>query len=892
MNLVLLENRQLHFKCDLEEKGELRFLADLFQKKTTVGLLALLNLTNLYQSNLDLTFWRYFTSLVFKEFCLFCDQLDSLKPYDKFLSEVLHKAPLITGYEYLNLEFLKALQWEILDTLKEEIKPYSDPRSYLEKVYPDWQNVGRVYFHLAENPKEESSDFVFLASYTTKVNQKHRLQHVTFGQALGESLSNKNNDQALKLLEPIKKAAKTSSFVKDMIQKKKIYQPSLLSRGEAHSFLQDFPIFEKEGIKVKLPQSWQGRTPQKPRVTVSLEEKSKSSHVGFHSLFQFRGQLTLGGKKLDEKEISEILESEEGLIKIRGRWLDINRDKLQSVLAYWKKAERLQQNGIPFIEAMRILAKSFLTSDFSSNKPQQETEDYLQVEILGKFKDLLESLKNPYQLKVESLNHILKKHLKAILRPYQFEGVKWLCFLKDRGFGGCLCDDMGLGKTIQVISVLIRDKYLVSKKIDQIPTSLLVAPASLLGNWKSEIDRFAPSLKVKVLHNFEMSKAQISDLAANYKEQDLLITSYKMVEKINWLFNRKWNFFILDEAQGIKNPESIQSKTIKKIDSHCRVALTGTPIENNILDLWSLFDFCLPGLLGSLAHFKNFYKSMEQKESFVPLKKIIKPYILRRLKTDSFIINDLPDKIEKKTYCLLSQEQVILYKKTLSNLSADLKLEQADIKRKGLVLSYLLKFKQICNHPSQFLSDGDYDETKSGKFYQLKKLAMKIAVCNEKLLVFTQFKEITDILDGFLNKIFQTEGFVLHGGVGVKKRKELVDLFQTKNQYPYFILSLKAGGSGLNLTRANHVIHFDRWWNPAVEMQASDRSFRIGQKKNVIVHKFITKGTLEEKIDLMITEKTKLVNDIIEPSSFKPTEFSDSEILNLMSLDLPREERT
>jgi SNF2 family DNA or RNA helicase len=354
------------------------------------------------------------------------------------------------------------------------------------------------------------------------------------------------------------------------------------------------------------------------------------------------------------------------------------------------------------------------------------------------------------------------------------------------------------------------------------------------------------------------------------------------------LTGHTWNYIILDEAQAIKNAETKQTKACKKIPAENRVILTGTPVENRLEDLWSLFDFINPGLLGNAAEFKRFSKSLrENPDGYARLKKIIGPFILRRLKTDKTIISDLPDKIEMKSYCDLSKKQIVLYQKHVADLATSLKTKNDDLSRKGLVLAALMKFKQLCNHPDQFLGQSGYVETDSGKFQRLREISETIYAKRERMLVFTQFAEITGHLDAFLESIFHRRGAVLHGKVAVSKRKEIVERFQGPEYVPYLVLSLKVGGTGLNLTRANHVIHFDRWWNPAIENQATDRAFRIGQTQNVLVHKFIAKGTVEEKIDAMIEAKKSLADEVMgESGEAWITELDDQQLLQMFTLTL------
>ena len=417
-----------------------------------------------------------------------------------------------------------------------------------------------------------------------------------------------------------------------------------------------------------------------------------------------------------------------------------------------------------------------------------------------------------------------------------------------------------------------------------------MAPASLLANWALEAARFTPGLKVWIAHPSFPSGDESNTLKPpDFSAVDLVVTSYGTLLRQDWIGQTNWRLAILDEAQAIKNPNAKQTRAVKSLKASARIALTGTPIENNLRDLWSIFDFVNPGLLGSAKAFANFAKTLATQPhvSYAPLRKLVQPYILRRLKSDRSIIADLPDKTEIKAFCPLTKKQAALYQAAVGELEEALEQAGEGISRRGLVLASLMRLKQICNHPSQWLGDGAYDEAESGKFERLREIAEAIAGRQEKLLVFTQFKEIIAALEKLLASVFGRRGLVLHGETPVAKRKELVKTFQEDERTPFFVLSLKAGGSGLNLTGASHVVHFDRWWNPAVENQATDRAYRIGQKRNVLVHKFVCRGTIEAKIDLLIDSKRQLADDFLgSGGEINLTEMSNSELLRLVALDL------
>ena len=421
-------------------------------------------------------------------------------------------------------------------------------------------------------------------------------------------------------------------------------------------------------------------------------------------------------------------------------------------------------------------------------------------------------------------------------------------------------------------------------------TDLLVVPASLVGNWRLEIERFAPMLKVLIGHPSYIPSAELKNLSQERVEtHDAVITTYGTVMRTDWMKEYSWRHVILDEAQAIKNPSAKQTRAVKSLKARWRLALTGTPVENRLGDLWSIFDFLNPGLLGSAKAFSGLCKSMAlNSRGYEPLRKLVQPYILRRLKTDKSVIADLPDKTEVDAYCLLTKRQAILYQQSVEEMQRTIE-ELEGIERRGVVLAFLMRFKQICNHPSQWLGDGEYKAADSGKLGRLRELCESIAARQDKVLVFTQFREMTEPIAGFLTEIFGQNGLVLHGGTPVKKRQSFVKSFQENDQLPFMVLSLKAGGSGLNLTAASHVIHFDRWWNPAVENQATDRSFRIGQKKNVLVHKFVCRGTVEERIAQMIADKKKLSDEVLSQGAESSlTEMDNEELISMVSLDLSR----
>jgi SNF2 family DNA or RNA helicase len=433
--------------------------------------------------------------------------------------------------------------------------------------------------------------------------------------------------------------------------------------------------------------------------------------------------------------------------------------------------------------------------------------------------------------------------------------------------------------------------YLTQENQDNLPLStLLIAPTSVVGNWNKEVEKFAPRLQV-LIHHGSNRQQNLEEFQAQIKNYDLVITSFTLARKDEKLFKSiTWQRIVLDEAQNIKNPKSAQTKAILQMKSHYRLALTGTPIENRLLDLWSIFNFLNPGYLGKESQFRKQFESPIQKENdqrqAIILKKLVEPFILRRVKTDKDIIKDLPDKVEHKQYCNLTKEQASLYEAVVKDVEKQLE-EVEGIKRRGLILATLMKLKQICNHPRQFLQDNsEFTPQRSHKLERLGEMIEEVILEGESLLVFTQFTEIGEALQHYLKTQLHYHTYYLHGGTNRKKREQMISEFQDpQTNASIFILSLKAGGVGITLTKANHVFHFDRWWNPAVENQATDRAFRIGQKKNVFVHKFVTLGTLEEKIDQMLEDKQKIADSVVGSDESWLTELDNDSFKKLIALN-------
>lgn len=799
-------------------------------------------------------------------------------PPETELNELAFAVPPMLGAEYLTPSVLSEL-WQAMDAAcdAELAEARTSVQEFLKSRHPAWNLVGRVHFNLAENRKDEEAPFAFLATYTTRLSAQAKAQHLPLGKALQEYAGAKNRERLLSLLMPVQRAAEQCGWLKSMVDAGEIFHPLRWSPQQALQFLKDVPALESGGVVVRMPANWRMNRPARPQVKAIVGGEAPAK-LGLDALLDFRMEVTLDGETLSRAEIKRLLASSEELAFIRGKWVEIDHERLKRTLGQFEEIERrVAADGLPFGEAMRLLAGAGIADDPATRADADWSET-----VAGPWlAETLSALRRP-----DGAGQVDPgRALQATLRPYQLAGVRWLHLLARLGLGACLADDMGLGKTIQVLSLLL---VLKEQRGDKRKPSLLVAPASLLANWAAEIARFAPGLRAVVVHPSAASTEKRKFDDADLADVDLAITSYGFLTRAAWLEETRWHLVVIDEAQAIKTASTKQTKAVKRLKADARIALTGTPIENRLGDLWSIFDFINPGLLGSSKQFSSFVKQLDERphNPYAPLRELVRPYILRRMKTDRSIIADLPDKTEVKAFCMLSRKQAALYQQAVDTLTGS--IEAADgIERRGLVLALLMRLKQICNHPSQWLGDNAWAEEDSGKLARLREITEEIASRQEKVLIFTQFRETTAPLAAFLGSVFGRDGLVLHGETEVSKRKDLVRRFQEDEDVPFFVLSVKAGGAGLNLTAASHVIHFDRWWNPAVENQATDRAFRIGQTKNVLVHKFVCRGTVEDKIDQMIESKQQLAGEFLSGGAEAVlTEMKDDELLKLVRLDL------
>lgn len=869
----------------------------------------------------EFAYWKEFTRQLGKSLCSlddvgrerFCkkisrEKLRQLAPLpDAYeLLRIISRAPPMRGLEYLTTKTLTQLWFELLDEVHQQVmsrRGQNGLNELLQAINPDWQPLGRVTFHLAENKKDEMRPFAFLATYTNRMSKKATVKHLPLAEALQQFAGEKKQSKLTELLKPVHQASQSSELIRSWLDSRALFRPQALSISQAHQFLSDVPAMERAGLVVRVPNWWRARSSSRAEVRIHLGN-DKPRGVGTDSLLDFSVELALDGEGLTAAEQQQLLAADEGLMWLRGKWIEVDRQRLSEALEHWQDLEQRHAGGIDFLHGMRMLAGATLAADEG-----EVVSEWTQVIAGDWLKETLATLRDPG----DEMGCQPGYELKASLRPYQVIGVRWLWFMTQLKLGACLADDMGLGKTIQIIDLLLQLKQASKPKKSKLAAStktvsrpsLLIVPASLIGNWKSEMARFAPQLKVLIAHRSETDTSALKKLANNPRRSlngvDAVVTSYSLARKAKWMAEYDWNLVILDEAQAIKNANSSQTRAIKKLRSDCRIALTGTPVENQLGDLWSLFDFCCPGLLGSSQEFKQFLKRLQTKsgehihEPYASLRRLVQPYILRRMKTDPMIVPDLPAKTEMRVNCGLSRRQAALYKQAVQELEKQLEqnrvssVSKSGIQRRGIVLSTMMRLKQICNHPSQAVARSDFEAEESGKFQQLMRICEPISQRQEKALVFTQFQSMCEPLSEFLASVFGSSGLTLHGKTPVKRRKQLVKQFQEDESIPFFVISLKAGGTGLNLTAASHVIHFDRWWNPAVENQATDRAFRIGQKRNVLVHKFVCRGTLEERIDEMLHSKQKLTDEILgqkQEGELSLTELSDQELLEFVTLNV------
>jgi len=640
--------------------------------------------------------------------------------------------------------------------------------------------------------------------------------------------------------------------------------------------------FQDSGLGVILPPSLVNREGLASRLGLRIRATTpnlkKTEKIGLQSLLNFKWELTIGQQRLSEAEFKKLISQGSPLVEINGEWVELRPQDVRAAEEFF--ASRKDKVNLSLEDALRIGTGDTQTIALRARYAIEKLP-VVSFETSGVLQELLANLTDNRSIKAIAT----PANFRGELRPYQARGASWLAFLQRWGLGACLADDMGLGKTIELIAFLL---HLQEQDALTGPT-LLVCPTSVLGNWSREVKRFAPSLKTLVHHGEKRAKGK--DFARTIQDRDLIITSYSLAFRDEKeLSSISWQTVVLDEAQNIKNPGSKQSQAVRQLQTELRIALTGTPVENKLQELWSIMDFLNPGYLGTRQFFQRRFAMPIEKygdtDSLQTLRSLVGPFILRRLKTDRDIIQDLPEKQEMTVFCGLTPIQAELYQQVVDQSLAQIDIYDGLV-RHGLIIALLTKLKQICNHPAQFRKQKTLtNPQQSSKLMRLESMLSEAIAEGDRALIFTQFAEWCKLLKPYLEQQLGEEVLFLYGNTRKKQREEMIDRFQQDPQGPkIMILSLKAGGVGLNLTRANHVFHFDRWWNPAVENQATDRAFRIGQTRNVQVHKFVCSGTLEEKIHEMIESKKLLADRIVGTGEKWLTELDSDRLRDILLLE-------
>lgn len=810
---------------------------------------------------------RWLPAMLSKEVRQLVEKLEDILPPSLFLWEEKKTIKEVDHHRAINL--LSLLITELITVFEERNSDDLFLNLFLRKYPYDFKKPGeealsggvsvwvQKYYLAQGNYKPqivvaESSNDNFLLS----INIHHKDKVLKNPDSLRDVLTLKKFDQ--QRYEVLQSLTQLSSLISglDNYINTKGDTLILMDMNTFTPFLfQMIPAIQLLDVDILLPKSLQQIL--KPKPSVKVKKTSGKSFLRLDQLLEFDWQVAIGDTVMDESEFKKLLQNADGLIKYKSSYIYVNKDDLEKLHKHFNSDKELSS----FQMLSSVLSGEYLGST---------------IGLTDEVRDMIKELSNFKEIP-------LPKGINAKLRPYQQRGYSWMYRNSRIGFGSVLADDMGLGKTLQVITTLLKykeDGLLKDKK------ALVVAPTGLLTNWQAEIEKFAPSLKTHVFHGTNRSFGE---------DFDILLTSYGIARtEAPKLKKLPWHFLIIDEAQNIKNQDTAQAKAIKSIGAENFIAMSGTPVENRLSEFWSIFDYSNKGLLGNAKEFKDVYatpiESYNNHDTAEKLKKVTAPFMMRRLKTDKSIISDLPDKIEMDCFATLVKEQASLYQKTLEEAMKQIEtIDASDQKglfvRQGLVLQMILALKQVCNHPTQFLKNKVFDASLSGKLLLLFDKLDSIVESNEKVLLFTQFTEMGKMLQHFIADRYKETPLFYHGGCTLKQRKEMVENFQTNHADKIFILSLKAAGTGLNLTAASHVIHYDLWWNPAVEAQATDRAYRIGQKSNVMVHRFITKNTFEERINEMIQSKKALAEMTVATGENWIGNLSNKELKDLFALD-------
>jgi len=822
------------------------------------------------------------------------DRDSKADPHVAWLSGLLARNDVIDVPHEMSVNLLRdAAQWinRLVDVRSDQPmrlalevrEPTEAP--LLDDLAPTNDLTWRLRFHLAmeDNGEQRLIDAQHIWSQAGSAGLMH-------GSA--EGAANTTNPQEL-LLTELARAARLCPMIEPVLNETAPSEMDLTTT-QAHEFLREhMPVLNESGIHVIAPSWWDEPAAQlgarlhidAPAMDDVFNDQNVSAHaqplVGLNSLVECRWELTAGEQSITFEQLEQIAAQNVPFVRLAGRWVEVRPEDVRRLRTFISKRGEQQMT---LLEALRT---AYGEGADPINVP------VFGVEATGWVNDLLNATTSREHMPVVDQ----PRGFNGSLRPYQRIGLSWLAFLDRFGLGACLADDMGLGKTIQLIALLQHERENLPEQ-QKIGPTLLLVPTSVLGNWQRELRRFAPEIKVLVHHGADRPSAEAFEAIA--RDVDVVLTTYGLATRDRDTLNQlRWWRITLDEAQYIKNTPTKLTQSIRSFETERRLTLTGTPVENRLSELWSIMEFCNPGYLGSAEQFRREFaipiERHRDQRKMATLRGLIQPFVLRRLKSDPHVIDDLPPLVQTREFATLTGEQARLYEQTVNSMLRE--VEQSEgMQRRGLVLATLTRLKQICNHPAQLNGNTSSDDQpadavhllrseRSGKCQRLITLLEEVLATGERALVFTQFRKMGDLLTTMLRHKFDCDVLFLHGGTPQSKRQQMIDHFQSpEGEAPIFVLSLKAGGLGLNLTAANHVFHFDRWWNPAVETQATDRAFRIGQTRIVHVHKFVCEGTLEERIDQMIEQKTELAQNIIGSGEQWLTELNTAQLRDLLTL--------
>lgn len=754
---------------------------------------------------------------------------------DVDVSALVGAAPFCKGSEHVDETWCRGIWDRLLAVFREQISTYGGSvASYFAEKDGDVRVPGSLFFSLVEDP-DGAEPFAFLASCSPEGGGRH------VPLRKGVEACGGDRTRLTRLLSDLAAVAARSDLVRGMVGSGEILDPRPMDAGEAYAFLKEVPLYEGCGVRCDVPRWWTDRHVLGITATVG---GTGGEYSGLSTMLSFDPALSVDGSPLTDDEMAALRRATDGLFRLRGGWVEVDRSRLDREMAVAERERDLTSGGVTLRDALRLAGSGGVRYG----------------DWMRRFLDGLSAGR--------SAPAPLPETFRGRLRPYQEEGFAWLSQMRSLGLGACLADDMGLGKTVQAIALLESARAPGRR-------ALLIVPTSLVGNWKREVDRFAPEMWYDVVRGRD-------DVPG---DAYLTITTYTAAVRSEALRGTVWDIIVADEAQAIKNPDTLQAAAVKSLNGRFRLAMTGTPVENGPWDLWSIFDFIEPGLLGTRAEFAYRLSTVPDEELYAGLRKVTAPFVLRRLKTDKGVIADLPEKQEVKVYVQLTAEQAAMYRKVAEAASRDLNGATAS-GRPTLLLSSITRLKEVCDHPSIIAGDGGFEPERSGKMETLAHLCSTIRDRGERVIVFTQYRTMAGPISDLLAEVFGARGPVLHGGVPAEERARMVEEFGDPDRYvPYMVLSLRAGGVGLNLSGANHVVHFDRWWNPAVEEQATDRAYRIGQSKDVTVYKLICSGTLEERIDAMIEEKSEMAGEAVSGEGRWISAMSDDEVRDLLRLE-------